>query len=85
MKFNDHHNFTVKDIDMIIDKYNSMIGKNKVIITTEKDAMRLMHSPFINKFDNIPVFVAPIKINFHKEVGTSFDDEILNYINNNLQ
>ena len=70
---------------MIIEKYNSMIGKNKVIITTEKDAMRLAHSSFINKLDNIPVFTIPIKVKFHKEEGTSFNDEILNYINNNLQ
>ena len=85
IKFNDHHNFTEKDIDMIIEKYNSMIGKNKVIITTEKDAMRLMNSSFIRKFDDIPVFILPIKIKFHKEEGTSFNDEILNYVKNNLQ
>ena len=85
IKFNDHHNFTEKDADMIVEKYNSLIGKNKVIITTEKDAMRLINSSFINKFDNIPVFVVPIKIKFHKEEGTSFNDEILNYINSNLQ
>ena len=85
MQFSDHHNFTEKDIDLIIEKYNSLIGKNKAIITTEKDAMRLINSSFINKFDNIPVFVIPIKIRFHKEEGTSFDNEILNYINNNSQ
>lgn len=85
IQFNDHHNFTEKDIDIIIEKYNNMIGKNKVIITTEKDAMRLINSSLMNKLDNIPVFVVPIKIKFHKEEGTSFNEEILNYINNNLQ
>ncbi len=84
IEFNDHHNFTEKDIDIIIDKYNSLIGKNKIIITTEKDAMRLIHSSFINKLDNIPIFTIPIKIKFHKEEGTTFNDEVLNYINNNL-
>lgn len=85
IKFNDHHNFTEKDVDMIIDKYNSTIGKNKVIVTTEKDAMRLINTSFINKFDDIPVFTIPIKIKFHKEEGTSFDNEILKYINDNIQ
>ncbi|MBO7286735.1 MAG: tetraacyldisaccharide 4'-kinase [Bacteroidales bacterium] len=84
IQFNDHHNFTKKDIDHIIEKYNSMIGKNKVIITTEKDAMRLINSSFLNKFDDIPVFVLPIKIKFHKEAENSFDNEILNYINNKI-
>ncbi|MBQ4548507.1 MAG: tetraacyldisaccharide 4'-kinase [Bacteroidales bacterium] len=85
IKFNDHHNFTEKDVDMIIEKYNNTIGKNKVIVTTEKDAMRLINTSFINKFDDIPVFTIPIKIKFHKEEGTSFDDEILKYINDNIQ
>ena len=85
IKFNDHHSFTEKDIDMIVERYNSMIGKNKVIITTEKDAMRLINSSFLSKFDNIPVFVLPIRIKFHKEEGNSFNDEILNYVKNNLQ
>ena len=85
IKFNDHHSFTEKDIDMIIEKYNSLIGKNKVIITTEKDAMRLINSSFLSKFDNIPVFTIPIKIKFHKEEGTSFDDEIMNYVKDNIQ
>ena len=85
IKFNDHHNFTEKDIDMIIERYNSMIGKSKVIITTEKDAMRLINSSFVSRFDDIPVFVLPIRIKFHKEEGNSFNDEILNYVKNNLQ
>lgn len=80
IKFNDHHNFTEKDIDMIIEKYNSLIGKNKVIVTTEKDAMRLINSSYISKFDNIPIFTIPIKVKFHKEENNSFDDEILRYI-----
>ena len=85
IKFNDHHSFTEKDIDMIIERYDSMIGKSKVIITTEKDAMRLINSSFVSRFDDIPVFVLPIRIKFHKEECNSFNDEILNYVKNNLQ
>lgn len=85
IKFNDHHDFTEKDVDMIIEKYNSIIGKNKVIITTEKDAMRLINSSLLSKFDDIPVFIIPIKVKFHKSEETNFDDEILNYVKNNLQ
>lgn len=85
IQFNDHHNYTEKDIDMVIEKYNDLIGKNKIIVTTEKDAMRLINSSLINKFDDIPLFTIPIKVKFHKEEGTSFDDEILNYIKKNLR
>ncbi len=84
IQFNDHHSYTEKDIDTVIEKYNDLIGKNKIIVTTEKDAMRLINSSLINKFDEIPVYTIPIKVKFHKEEGTSFDDEILNYVKNNL-
>lgn len=84
IQFNDHHEFTEKDIDLVIEKYNSLIGKNKVIVTTEKDAMRLINTSFMNKFDGIPVFTIPIKVKFHKEEGPCFDDEILNYIKSNI-
>lgn len=80
VQFSDHHNFTEKDIDMVIEKFNSIIGKNKVIVTTEKDAMRLIHSPFISKFDEIPVFTIPIKVKFHNEENENFDDMIWNYV-----
>lgn len=80
IQFNDHHSYTEKDIEMVIEKYNSIIGKNKVIITTEKDAMRLINTSYINKFDDIPVFTLPIKVKFHKECSGSFDELILDRI-----
>lgn len=85
LQFNDHHNFTEKDIDLVIEKYHSLIGKNKVIVTTEKDAMRLINSSLISKFDDIPVFTIPIKVKFHKEDEECFDEMILNYVKDNLQ
>ena len=85
LQFSDHHSFTEKDVDLVVEKYNDLIGKNKIIVTTEKDAMRLINSSYINKFDDIPLFIIPIKVKFHKEEGNNFNDEILNYVKNNLQ
>ena len=65
---------------MVIEKYNNLIGKNKVIVTTEKDAMRLINSSYLNKLDEIPVFKVPIKVKFHTEENGNFDEEILNYV-----
>ncbi len=39
--FQDHYNFTSKDITNIHEKFGSFASRNKVIITTEKDYMRL--------------------------------------------
>lgn len=83
IRFSDHHNFTEKDIDHIIEKYNSLIGKNKIIITTEKDAMRLINSSYLYKFDDIPLFTIPIKMKFHSKNKIDFNHEILNYVRKN--
>lgn len=83
VQFSDHHDFTEKDIDMVIERYNALIGKHKIIVTTEKDAMRLINSSFVNKFDDIPVFTIPIKVKFHNEESNNFDDEIIKYVKEN--
>jgi tetraacyldisaccharide 4'-kinase len=44
--FNDHHAFTVKDIDAIVKKSNT-----REIITTEKDAIRLKSLKLVNRAD----------------------------------
>lgn len=41
MAFPDHHNFTLADIKAIHEKFGTFAAKNKVIVTTEKDYMRL--------------------------------------------
>ena len=81
IQFADHHIFTDKDIDDIINKFNHLIGKNKFIVTTEKDVMRLRSTSLLEKFEETPLFYIPIRIKFHKEENGSFDEEIINYIN----
>ena len=64
----DHHNFTEKDIKEIENKAN-----NKLIITTEKDYVRL-------KSQNLKsLFYLPIKSSFISN-GDNFDKTILNYV-----
>lgn len=82
--FNDHHHFTDNDIDMILDGFDSVIGKNKIIVTTEKDLMRLTSSSFINRFDNVPLFTIPIEVRFNDDKEeTEFNNLILNYVGKN--
>lgn len=81
--FPDHHNFNEKDIQSIIKQYDSILGKNKIIITTEKDAMRLIDSPYLSKFEGIPFFYVPIAVKFHLEETSNFDKEIVDYVRKN--
>ncbi len=42
LSYNDHHYYTVEDIDEMIEAFQNINTQNKIIVTTEKDAARLM-------------------------------------------
>jgi tetraacyldisaccharide 4'-kinase len=82
--YDDHHHFTDEDIDKIIDGFNSVIGKNKIIVTTEKDLMRLTNSSYISRFDNVPLFTIPIEMRFNDAKEEEiFNNLILEYVGKN--
>lgn len=82
--YKDHHDFNDKDIDDIIKGYEDMIGKNKIILTTEKDLMRLTNSSYLGRFSNIPLFVIPIEVKFNdKKDEEIFKNVIWNYVGKN--
>lgn len=57
--FSDHHNFTEKDKDQIKNRYNKFSKSNTILLTTEKDAMRLQD------FET-DIYVLPIDIEVHQ-------------------
>lgn len=44
--FPDHHNFSRDDLESIRTKFDSLSGERKIILTTEKDAVRLAYNPY---------------------------------------
>ncbi|MBS1617516.1 MAG: tetraacyldisaccharide 4'-kinase [Bacteroidetes bacterium] len=78
--FKDHHNYDIYDLERIRDTYHNMTGGHKVLVTTEKDAVRLW--PFRSWFleNNIPIFVQPIRVAFARGDGPRFDADIIRYI-----
>lgn len=82
--YDDHHCFTDNDIDVILDGFNSVIGKNKIIVTTEKDLMRLTNHSYLSKFDNVPLYTIPIEVRFNDNKEEEiFKNLILNYVGKN--
>jgi len=79
LTFSDHHVFRKKDIEKMIDMYNRAIMRSRVIITTEKDAMRLMSSEFWQLIAHLPVFSIPIKVKFHEKYRKGFENQIVEY------
>ncbi|MBD5298723.1 MAG: tetraacyldisaccharide 4'-kinase [Bacteroides sp.] len=58
----DHHNFTRSDIDEIAKKFKNLTGVRKIIVTTEKDAVRLMHNPYYPKALKPFTFFLPVTV-----------------------
>ena len=68
MAFADHHDFNSRDINRIRDTFTALKGSNNIIVTTEKDAMRLQ-----GKTGNLPVYILPVEVAFHKTTERDFD------------
>jgi tetraacyldisaccharide 4'-kinase len=82
LKYPDHHNFVTANINQITQKFEDLAAENKIIITTEKDSMRLkdMDLPIVIKQN---LFYIPLKIKFLDSEGKKFDDKIITYVREN--
>ncbi len=80
MQYQDHYNFVIDDWREIRDRFEGMDAANKIILTTEKDAMRLLK--FSNELQGIPFYVIPIEHNFLFNEGGQFENEIIRFIAN---
>ena len=78
-EFRDHYNFKKNDINKIIDSYNKIDSLEKLILTTEKDAVRLIH--YENYFKGIDIVYLPV--NFKFQGKTNFNELILKYVEQN--
>jgi hypothetical protein len=59
--------------------FEALPGTNKIILTTEKDAMRLH-----GKTGNMPVYYLPITVAFHKEKDLDFDALVESTVRENI-
>ncbi|PJA09503.1 MAG: tetraacyldisaccharide 4'-kinase [Flavobacteriales bacterium CG_4_10_14_0_2_um_filter_32_8] len=82
-KFADHHNYTESDVIIIKERFKNLFGNNKIIITTEKDIMRLSLPKIKDLIQDIPIFYIPIEICFHGNDKVEFDEQILKYVKAN--
>ena len=74
--FPDHHFFSEKDYTKIKQALDTLLSPRKIIIITEKDAVKFD----ANEFKDVPVFYIPISIDFHQHGEESFTEEINKYV-----
>ena len=80
-RFADHHSFSRSDMEFICKQFLAIKAIKKIILTTEKDYVRIKSSVYRSIIDNLPIYYIPITIRFHKNVNITFDTEILRLVN----
>ena len=76
MAFEDHRLFSNYDVAQFKNLFESMTGKKKIIITTEKDGTRLLlHQKYLVE-NNLDIYVLPIEVAFHFGEGEAFNNDV---------
>lgn len=76
--FSDHHIFTIDDLKTITARFEEIQSEQKIIVTTEKDAVRL--TKFDGELNKLPLYVLPVKHRFLFNEGDHFNGILHNFI-----
>lgn len=83
LRFGDHHKYIATDLSKIRETFDNIFTKNKIIVTTEKDAMRLFFPKIPDILKDLPIYYIPIEIKIHRDFRNDFNDQIINYVKAN--
>lgn len=79
LKFKDHHSFSMEEIEQIHQKFDTFAYGNAIILTTEKDFMRLKDFCTAENFNAYPWYYQPITVEIENE--KQFKQTINQYVN----
>lgn len=78
LDYSDHHIFSIDDLNEIKENFSDITARDKLILTTEKDAVRF--SKFTEELAAIPMYVLPIRHRFLFDETEQFNQLIVDYI-----
>lgn len=78
LQFPDHHIFTIDDWKEIMRKFGDIKAKDKIILTTEKDAVRL--DKFRQEAVGIPLYILPVRHKFLFNEAAVFEEAVIQFI-----
>lgn len=78
--YSDHHIFSIDDLNEIRQRFEEIEAKDKMILTTEKDAVRLIK--FTEQLASLPMYVLPIRHFFLFDEGQQFNELVTDFITN---
>lgn len=82
LSYSDHCDYTFEHLEQIKSEFSTLQGDFKIIITTEKDAVKLNTEKLKQTLEDIPLYVLPIEMDF-KTKTEEFNELILKYVRTN--
>ncbi len=74
--FGDHHNFSRRDMEVLKQRFATMRGTSKILVTTEKDAVRMASNPYFPPEMRPFAYYLPVKVDFLPSAGNTFAEQI---------
>lgn len=78
LSYGDHHIFSIDDLKDIGRKFEKIKTNNKIILTTEKDAVRLLK--FKDQLAEMPLYVLPVQHKFLFDEENIFNKLVIDFI-----
>ena len=85
MIYDDHHNFTHSDMEAILRKFATIKSPDKMLITTEKDAVRLANNPYFPPDLRPLAYYVPIAVEFLPRGGDNLGSAIRQCLRNKMK
>lgn len=84
ISFGDHHKFTANDMLLIQNNFDKLPEHKRMLITTEKDAVRLKaESSMLSASIKPYIYVLPIEVAFLQDQQDLFNNNIIDYVRKN--
>ena len=84
LPFADHHAFSKNDCELITSTFEQMSGEDKIIITTEKDSVRMVNSAAYQDIAHLPIYYLPIEIVFLNKDEECFSETLFKSVRENV-
>lgn len=80
MEYPDHYSFSSADLVKMRKRFEQLPGDRKIILTTEKDAARLVNRKGIDEVLKKNLYYLPIQVSFIQEDANEFNQKIIEHV-----
>ncbi len=85
LAFSDHHNFSQRDLAQIKERFGKLRKGQRLIVTTEKDATRLIYHQELDDGLKPFIYALPIEVEILQNQQDNFNQHIIGYVRENTR